>query len=239
MDAAVLIQARMGSTRLPGKVLLPLAGRSVLARVIERCREAGVGPVVVATSGRRDDEAVVEEARRAGAAVFRGAEGDVLKRFAAAARQYPARNYVRVTADCPLVDPTVIRQVVTLHVAGGYDFTYNDVPRSYPRGYDVEVMTAATLEWLERNRADGASREHVTPYLLTHPERFRVRKVSRPGDYGTYRLTLDEMADYQLIKVVYERLGGGTPFGCDEVIRLLAIEPRLGLLNAAVRQKTY
>ncbi|UCH77678.1 MAG: NTP transferase domain-containing protein [Candidatus Coatesbacteria bacterium] len=239
-ETVVLIQARLGSRRLPGKVLLPLAGRPVLARVIERCRAAaGVARVVVATTEAAEDEAVAVAARDQGAEVFRGAAEDVLGRFAAAAEVFPAGHYVRVTADCPLLDSGILAAVLAAHVAGGYDFSYNEVPHDYPRGYDVEVLTRATLRALAADRADATTREHITPYLLTHPEGLRVYRAppARPGrDLSTLRLVLDEEADYELLQEIFARLGDDAGFGLEEVLRLLEEEPALAEINRAVVQ---
>lgn len=239
-NAVTLIQARYGSSRLPGKVLLPLGGRPALAHVIERCRAAaGVDRVVVATTTAAADDELAARAPAWGADVFRGSEEDVLGRFAAAARLFPAAHYVRVTADCPFLDPGILAEVLATHAAGGYDFSYNDVPRGFPRGYDVEVMTAGTLAWLDENRRDEASREHVTPYLWEHPPGFKIYVMRGPDDvdYSATRLTLDETADYELLRAVYERLAVRPFFGLADVLALLAREPDLAVLNRFVRQK--
>ena len=241
-DTVVLIQARWRSSRLPGKVLLPLAEKPALAHVISRCRAAaGVARVVVATTTEEADDVVAEKAVAWGADVFRGSEDDVLGRMAAAAGAHPADRYIRVTADCPLLDPAIIADVVAAHVAGGHDFTYNDVPCGFPRGYDVEVITPALLSWLAARCRDAASREHVTVYLFDHPGDFNVRVVEgRPGaDYSTLRLVLDEAADYELLGRIFDRLGNRPLFGLKEVLALLAAEPELAALNRGVKQKTW
>lgn len=240
-EGVVLIQARLGSSRLPGKVLLPLAGRPVLAHVVERCRAAaGVARVVVATTDEEEDDAVAACARAGGAEVFRGSSDDVLGRCAAAAKAFPARHYVRITADCPLVDPRIICDVLAAHVAGGYDFSYNDVPADFPRGYDVEVLTAELLAWLAARCRDDTSREHVTPYLFTHAADFRVFKLPppRPGaDLSAYRLVLDDPRDYELLRRLFDRLGAKTLFGLDDVITVLEAEAALAALNRDVAQR--
>lgn len=240
-ETVVLIQARFGSSRLPGKVLLPLGGKPVLAHVVERCRAApGVGRVVVATTDAAGDDAVAACAAESGADAFRGSSDDVLGRFAAAAAAFPAEHYVRITADCPLVDPGVIGNVLAAQVAGGRDYTYNDVPVGFPRGYDVEVVRALVLAWLAASCRDDASREHVTPYLRDHADDFNVAVVAgeEGADYSAYRLVLDEAADYELLTAIFERLGGKPLFGLEDVASLLAAEPEMATINRAVRQKT-
>jgi len=240
-ETVVLIQARLGSSRLPGKVLLPLAGRPVLSHVVERCRAApGVNRVVVATTEDEEDDAVAACAVACGAGVSLGSADDVLGRFAAAATAFPAERYVRITADCPLADPAVIGAVLDAHIEGGRDYAYNDVPAGFPRGYDVEVVRGEVLAWLAASCHDGASREHVTPYLRDHAADFDVSVVAgEPGaDYSGYRLVLDEAADYELLTAVFERLGGERLFGLGDVLALLAAEPEMAALNRDVRQKT-
>jgi spore coat polysaccharide biosynthesis protein SpsF len=240
-EVNVLIQARFGSSRLPGKVLLPLAGRPALAHVVERCRAAaGVARVVVATTAAAEDDAVDACARASGADVFRGAADDVLGRLAAAAQAFPAGHYARVTADCPLIDHRIIDDVAAAHVAGGHDFSYNDVPADYPRGYDVEVLTAGLLARLAARCSDAASREHVTPYVYAHREEFNVLKLppARAGtDFSPYRLVLDEPADYELLRAIFERLAGRDLFGLGDVLALLEAEPALAAINRDVPQR--
>jgi spore coat polysaccharide biosynthesis protein SpsF len=240
-ETVVLIQARLGSSRLPGKVLLPLAAKPVLAHVVERCRAApGVGRVVVATTEATEDDAVAACATEHGADAFRGSSDDVLGRFAGAAAAFPAERYVRITADCPLADPAVIGAVLDAHVKGGRDYAYNDVPVGFPRGYDVEVVRAPVLAWLASSCRDDASREHVTPYLRDHAADFDVAVVAGEAgaDYSAYRLVLDEAADYELLTAIFERLGGKPMFGLADVVSLLVAEPELAAINRDVRQKT-
>lgn len=237
----VLVQARLGSSRLPGKVLLPLAGRPVLAHVVERCRAApGVDRVVVAATEAPEDDAVAACAAEHGAEAFRGSADDVLGRFAAAAAAFPAGHYVRITADCPLTDPRVVAEVLAAHLAGGRDYTFNDVPVGFPRGYDVEVVRAEVLAWLAASCRDETSREHVTPYLRDHAADFDVFVVAgeAEADYSGCRLVLDEAADYELLATICERLRGKPLFGLADVLSLLAAEPALATLNRDVRQKT-
>ncbi len=240
-EVTVLVQARFGSSRLPGKVLLPLAGTPALTHAVRRCRAAtGVAGVVVATTTAAEDDAVEACAQASGAGVFRGDADDVLGRLAAAAQAFPANHYVRITADCPLIDPRIIGDVVAAHVAGGHDFSYNDVPADYPRGYDVEVLTADLLARLAARCDDVASREHVTPHVYARREDFDVFKLppARAGaDLSAYRLVLDEPADYELLRRIYDRLGKKDLFGLDDVLALLEAEPALAAVNRDVPQR--
>ncbi len=242
MDEAVaLIQARLGSSRLPGKVLLPLAGRPVLAHVVERCRATpGVEGVVVATTEAAEDDAVAACARAWGAEVFRGSAEDVLGRFAAAAQVFPARDYVRITADCPLTDPQIVAAVLAAHGTGGYDFSYNEVPTDFPRGYDVEVVKGETLTWLAAHCQDPTSREHVTAYFFEHGTDFKIFKLPparAEADFSRFRLVLDEPSDYELLRRIFDRLARKRLFGLADVVELLEAEPALAEINRDVAQK--
>jgi spore coat polysaccharide biosynthesis protein SpsF len=231
---AVFIQARMGSTRLPGKVMLPLGDKPVLAHVIGRCRAAAVGEVVVATTRAREDDVIVAAAARSGAASFRGSGPDVLGRFAAASRAFPAAHYVRITADCPFLDAAILAAVVNAHVAGGFDFSYNDVPGDYPRGTDVEVMTAATLAWLDAHAGDESSREHVTAYIYRAPAGFACYRLPPPGPLPAgLRLVLDDRADYERLQRLTARFADRPLFGLADVTALAAAEPGLFALGDA------
>jgi spore coat polysaccharide biosynthesis protein SpsF len=237
-DAVIIIQARYRSRRFPGKVLLPLAGKAVLAHVVERCRAVpAAAAVVAAIPAGEADEPVAAAAAAAGAEVFRGAEDDVLARFAAAARAVPARHYVRITADCPLTDPALVSRVLAAQLAGDRDFSYNDVPAGFPRGYDVETLKAGVLFWLDARCRDATSREHITPYLFDHEADFDTFRLAGERREPPLRLVLDEPADYELLTIIFERLGGRPLFGLADVLALAAAEPALAEVNRRVGQK--
>ena len=232
MRTVAVIQARMGSTRLPGKVLRPLAGRSALAHVIERVRACPlVHEVVVATTDQPRDDAVVEQARSLGVRTFRGSEEDVLSRVYHAAGR--ADVVVRVTADCPLFDPDLLaRMLVRFHerrAAGdGVDYLSNTVVRTYPRGLDAEIVTFEALERAFREAADPYEREHVTPYIYRHPESFRVEAFTGDRDLSHLRWTLDTEEDYRSLAEVYAALSRPDgPFPMQAVLDLLARRPGL------------
>jgi spore coat polysaccharide biosynthesis protein SpsF len=247
MGTIAMVQARMGSARLPGKVLEPLAGRPALARIVERLRTApGVDEVVVLTSEKPRDEAIVALCRREGVSCVRGSEHDVLDRFYKASRELRADQIVRVTADCPLVDPEVVGRLLALATDQPREEVYAAVAtgaigrqagyRRYPDGLDAETFTAAMLDSAWREAEDPYEREHVTPFIWRRPERFRVAVLEAEKDMGDERWTIDYPADLELVRVLYERLqGGGQPWGFREVLALLAREPALRELNAAHR----
>jgi spore coat polysaccharide biosynthesis protein SpsF len=234
-----IIQARTGSTRLPGKVLLPLLGRPILSRVVERtARASRVDEVVVATTIDPADDAIVELAAAEGWAVERGSETDLLDRYVRAARAHDAEVVVRITSDCPLVDPAVVDQTIEAFVDGAADYASSSLePRTFPRGLDVEVVAREALERAWREDADPAWREHATPYLYRHPERFHLVRVSAPDDQSDHRWTVDTPEDYELVRRIYEALGRDD-FGWREALAVVEAHPDWTDLNRHVVQKT-
>lgn len=233
-----MVQARMGSSRLPGKVLKDLAGESVLARVVQRLRRSSlISEVVVATSVSPGDEAVMREAERLKVRCFRGSEADVLDRFYHAARAFHADAVVRITSDCPLIDPAVTDQTVRAFLNEQPDYASNGLERTYPRGLDTEAMTADALAHAWRKASEPYQREHVTPFLYEHPELFRVLSVTNDVDYSAHRWTLDTAEDLEFIRAVYHRFGERGDFSWRDVLRLVEAEPALSELNSHVQQK--
>lgn len=201
-----IVQARMGSSRLPGKVLADLAGRPLLEFMLARLESLDAGPVIVATTTLERDEPVVELASGLGAKVVRGPEDDVLGRFSRVLDHFPAEHVVRLTADCPLIDPGVVGEVVDAHVRSEADYTSNVLPRTFPRGLDVEVARAASLQVAHRRARDPVEREHVTPFLYRHPEQFRLANVRSGGLHGRQRWTVDTEDDLAFMRSLVDRL---------------------------------
>jgi len=233
-----IVQARMGSGRLPGKVLMDLGGESVLARVVQRVRRAAlVHEVIVATSASEKDDAVVAECRRMQVTCFRGSEHDVLDRYYKCAQSHAADAVVRITADCPLIDPDLVDATIQAFLDSPSDYASNALVPAYPRGLDVEVFTMLALAraWREAHRP--YEREHVTPYLYEHPELFRLVSITADADYSQYRWTLDTVEDLQLLRAIYASLGIRDDFGWCDVLQLMQREPQLSEINAHAVQK--
>jgi glutamate-1-semialdehyde aminotransferase/spore coat polysaccharide biosynthesis protein SpsF (cytidylyltransferase family) len=227
-----LIQARMGSSRFPGKVLEDLAGRPMLWQVVSRVRRARrVDKVVVATTDRAVDDPIARFCEREGIATFRGSESDVLDRFYQAAKANHADVVVRITADCPLVDPAVIDRVVERFQRGDCDYACNIIRYTYPDGLDTEVFSFAALEQAWRDAAKAAAREHVTPYLRT--ARFRTANVESeiPVSPAQYRWTVDHPADLEFVRRVYAAFSDHEAFGFSEVFDLLKERPDLATIT--------
>lgn len=227
----------MGSTRLPGKVLRPLAGRSVLGRVVRAAQDsAKLSDLVVATSTEPGDDAVADECSKLDVACHRGPVDDVLDRFVGALDAHPADAVARFTADCPLLDSEIIRLVVDVYQSvPGLDYVSTSIARTLPRGLDVEIIRADALRALHRVATDH-HRVHVTSYAYTHPELFRVLGVTLTPDRSHLRLTLDTEEDLALMHAVADHFGDvSVPLAT--LADWLAGQPTLRALNAAVRQK--
>lgn len=240
MNIVCIIQARMGSTRLSGKVLLPLLDKTVLDWVVYRVNQSRyITQTVIATTTHERDDRLVTHGEMAGWAMSRGSEDDVLDRYYQAARQYEADLVVRITSDCPLIDPVVLDRVITayLSTAPMPDYTSNIQTRTYPRGLDTEVFSMAALEtaWQQDN---SAWREHVTPYIYRTPGRFHLTSVSNPTNYSTHRWTLDTPEDYSLIQHIYNAFGHGD-FTWQDTLTLLEGHPDWIAINRDIQQKSH
>ena len=271
MRTVAIIQARMGSSRLPGKVLLQIAGQPMLGRVVMRTRRVrGLEAVVVATTVDDSDDAVaafcasgldadvkrIGPKQMGGVPCIRGSVQDVLDRYHQAAQEQQADVIVRITADCPLIDPILVDQAIVTMVEGGYDFVANRLPppfsRSYPIGLDVEVCTFAALEQAWREADQTFQREHVMPYLYegvslssvhpgfatgVSPRGFSIAQLHSPVDYGSMRWTVDTPQDLAFVRQVYARFAGRDDFTWQDVLELLEREPDLAAINSSVQHK--
>jgi spore coat polysaccharide biosynthesis protein SpsF len=233
-----VIQARMGSSRLPGKVLRPLAGRTALGRLVRSVQESrAVAEVVIATTTEEIDDPVAAEAERLGVAVHRGATDDVLSRFLGALEKHPADAVMRFTADCPLLDPEIAALGARVfRSVPGLDYLTTSLARTLPRGMDVEIIRASTLRALDALATDY-HRTHVTSYVYTYPDRFRVIGLTLPPNRTHLRLTLDTLEDWQLIQAVVAHFGD-TTVSLAKLVDWLDAHPEIRALNAQVEQKT-
>ncbi len=263
-----IIQARMSSSRLPGKVLLDLGGQPMLVRVVERTRRAAsLDEVVVATTTDPSDDPVAELCARRGYPCYRGSLFDVLDRYYQAALRFRARRIVRITADCPVMDAEVVDAAVKALRVFDADFVASRFPppwgRTYPIGLDVEVCTFAALERAWKEADQPYQREHVMPYLyedmqpagapfrhpdfpLTHatltpwesPRGFRILRMDHDPDYGRYRWTVDTPPDLEVLRRIYANFGNRDDFSWRNVVALYRARPELAAINAAVQHKS-
>jgi spore coat polysaccharide biosynthesis protein SpsF len=241
MKTVIIVQARMTSTRLPGKVLKPVLGKTLLEYLVERLRRVRLADdIVIATTTNDTDQPIVDLCKKLGVAVTRGSEHDVLARYYEAARMHEAEVIVRVTSDCPAIDPAIVDKVIGFYRDHGkeYDYVSNSLEQSYPYGMAVEVFPFKSLELAYREAKAEPEREHVSPFLYTRPERFRIGQVLHHEDLSYHRWTVDTPEDFELIRRLLEALYPVKPeFDMADVLALLEKHPDWVEINSHVRQK--
>lgn len=230
---AAFIQARVSSSRLPGKVLKPILGRPMLEMEIERVRACRtVDSVVVVTSTAPEDLPIVELCDRLRVDSFRGDLENVLDRFYQAALKFRPEHIIRLTGDCPLIDAAVIDDMVKLYLAEGCDYATNCVPPTYPDGLDAEIFSFAVLERIRKQAYLPSHLEHVTLFVEENPKLFRIANLAYREDLSALRWTVDEPADLELVRYIFEALYPVDPrFGMADVLALLQHRPELALVN--------
>lgn len=241
MRVVAIIQARMGSTRLPGKVMKDLLGKPVLVRDVNRIRRARcINEVVIATTTRPEDDPIASLCEEEGWHCFRGSEDDLLDRYYRTAQVFDADVIVRITSDCPMIDPGIVDKVIEefLSLREKVDYVSNTLPpRTFPRGLDVEVMTFEALERAWREDSDPALREHVTPYIYRNSETFRLHRVANEVDLSHHRWTLDTPEDLAFIRAVYGHFGNDH-FTWTDALQYLGQHPEIVKINSDIKQKT-
>ncbi len=243
MKTVAIVQGRMASSRLPDKILKDIGGKPMLAWVVDQARKARhIDQVVVATTHETSDDPVEAFCLASGIPCYRGSMLDVLDRFYQAARLFEADVVVRFTADCPLIDPRLVDQVLEEFFKTGADFAANRLPppftRTYPIGLDTEVATFAALERAWKEASAKHDREHVMPYLYEVEGRFKVVRLEHKQDYGWMRWTVDTPADLELIRQIAARLKDQPDFTWMDVVRIFEREPELALINSNVPHRT-
>lgn len=237
MRTIAIIQARTGSTRLPGKVLMDVAGRPMIRRVLDRAsRIQGIDGIAVATPDLVEDDGLSDLVHGLGHRVVRGPAHDVLERYLLAADAMEADVVVRLTSDCPLLSPSVSSLVVERFQTGTFDYCSNTIERTWPRGLDTEVVDLRALRIAGREASTPSDREHVTPFVWRQPDRFRLESVSTLPDRSDLRWTVDTPNDLELVRRVFAGMSEDD-FDLPEILDLLRREPALLHLNRDVRQK--
>lgn len=230
-----VLQARMSSTRLPGKVMADVEGAAMIVRQIERLqRSARLDRIVVATSDQADDQPLAEAVAALGIGVYRGPLDDVLGRFAGALKAFgPAEHVVRLTADCPLADPVLIDATLDLHLAQGADYSANTpAKRMYPKGLDIEVVRAPLLLQAARDADTPYEREHVTPHFYRNPDRFKLAFLTQAVDEEDVRWTVDRPDDLEFVRAVYAALYADKPdFTSDDIRAFVRARPDLAMFG--------
>lgn len=242
MVSGIIIQARMTSTRLPGKVLKTIRGRPLLWYVICRLRSTrGMNRTVIATTTDAEDDSIVAWCESEGVDVFRGSREDVLDRYFQAANRYGIDPVVRVTADCPLIDRSVVERVIDRFARGDVDHVGNGIPPTFPDGLDCEIFSAAALATAWREASLTSEREHVSPFIYKRPERFSLASIVADRDYSSYRLTVDEPEDFALVTAIIEHFGEHiVDTGMVDILAWLDANPAvLGLNRRFQRNEGY
>lgn len=237
-SVVIVVQARMSSSRLPGKVMLPVLGKSLLYRMMERLRMIShKAQFIIATSEDQADDIIEKEALLIGVPCYRGSLNNLLDRHYQAAKLLGADVVLKIPSDCPLIDPRIIDDVLSFYFANGdrYDYVSNLHPATYPDGNDVEIMSMECLEKTWREATRTLELEHTTPYIWENPEKFRIANfVWQTGyDYSmSHRFTIDYEPDYEFIVRVYEELyPAKANFSCDDILRLLDEQPEIYHIN--------
>ena len=241
MKSVITIEARMRSTRLPGKVLKPVLGRPMLALMIERMQHVWqADQVVVATTDNPADDPIAELAQQLGVRWFPGSEDDVLDRVLKAAQSVNADLIVEMTGDCPLADPLIVDQMIGTFKTNSVDYCANVLTRTYPRGMDTQVFPVKVLAQVSELTQDPTDHEHVSLYIYEHPERFRLLNVvsGYPADVADLRLTVDTPEDFKLIETIYQELYPANPrFDLSDILMLFQRKPELKTINQNIQQK--
>ena len=241
MKVAATIEARMGSTRLPGKVLLPAVGKPLLEHLVERLRRVRqLQDIIVATTEKTKDNPIVRLSEKIGVNCFRGSEDDVLERILGAAHAQGADIIVAITGDCPLIDPEMVELCIERYLSSKVDFLANFLPPSYPLGMATQVLPTKILDQVATLTQDPVDREHVTIYIYRHPEKYRILNVSAPPELTrpTLRLTLDTVKDYEVIRTIFEALyPKKKEFTLADTLNFLDAHPEIASINADVKQK--
>lgn len=243
MKVVCLVQARVGSTRLPGKILKEICGKTILHHEIDRlkkCKE--IDEIVIATTDKEDDDKIVNEAKKLSVKYFRGSENDVLSRFYYSAKENNADIIVRVTSDCPCIDFEILDKML-IYFKDKYkekqiDYLSNTINRTYPRGYDIEIFTFSALEKSYINAEKEYEREHVTPYIYDKTNNFLKLSFENKDDYSEYRVTLDTIEDFIVIKNIFENLYYKNPyFKLNDVVQYLNNNLHIVDINKHIEQK--
>lgn len=230
----IIVQARTSSSRLPGKILMPILGEPMIIHQIRRIRDVkNLYNLIVATSDDESDDEFVDELNKRGIDLFRGSLNDVLDRYYQAAKKYQAKHVVRITGDCPLLHFELIEKILVEHLSNKSDYTSNIFPPTYPDGLDVEIMKMDVLEKTWENANKKSDREHVTTFIRNNPDVFVIRNVHSDIDYSMKRWTVDEPEDFKFVETIFKKLYPESKlFSFEDILMLLNENPEYEKINA-------
>lgn len=243
MKITVIVQARICSTRLPGKVMKIIKNKTILGHVITRIKKAkNVSDVIIATTDKHSDDIIVEEAKKLNVKYFRGSEEDVLSRYYYAAKDNKSDIIIRITSDCPVIDPKIIdimvEEFLEYQQKEHIDYLSNTVERTFPRGLDIEILKFDILERCFYDADKDYEREHVTPYIYLNEGKFKIKQYKNTLDYSNYRWTLDTIEDFQVIEKIYDNLYREDElFYFEDILKFIIDHPEIAAINKDIEQK--
>ena len=241
MRKLIIVQARMGSSRLPGKVLKEVCGKTMLEHLFIRLKRVKhADNIVIATTIKEQDNQIVDLCKMLNAPFYRGSEDDVLSRYYEAALKDRADLVVRVTSDCPLIDPQIIDRIINYYIDNkdNVDYVSNGLNRTYPRGMDVEVFSFSILKEAYEEATKGNEREHVTPFITSRPSRYRLHNIEHSTNLSHYRLTIDTSEDFELVEKIFEELFFENPeFEMKDILTVLEVNSEWPSINSHVKQR--
>ena len=241
MRTLIIVQARMTSTRLPGKVMKIVCGKPLLEHLINRLKKVKCADqIVIATTVNETEDIIVELCKKLDISYYRGSEEDVLGRYYEAAVEYGGDVIIRITSDCPVIDPDVVSYLIDFYMRNlkKYDYVTNTLKRTYPRGMDAEIVSFKALKEAHFNAYDPLDREHVTPFIRNRPTQYHLHNIKYSSDLSRYRLTVDTSEDMELIRRIFESLYVENPeFTMKDILSKMAANPEWEYINAHVKQR--
>jgi spore coat polysaccharide biosynthesis protein SpsF len=233
----IIIQARTDSKRLPRKVLFKIDKKPLIWHVIERMKRVkGVEWVVLATTRRKNDEILLKIARDCGIMTFKGDTHDVLNRYYQCALQYDADPIIRITGDCPLIDPSLVEKMLNYYMKNNYDYVTNIFPPTFPDGLDTEIFSLRILGKIAQKAKLSSDREHVTSYIRNHPNEFRISNYENKDDFSGLRWTVDEKRDLKLVRTIYAKMKPKIVFPMESIIKMISKNPKILQINTGINR---
>ena len=241
LKPTIIIQARLGSKRFPEKVLQEIENKSLIWHVINRAKNVnGVEQIILATTRKKEDKVLVKIAETSGIIGFVGNDVNVLERYYQCAKKFNADPIIRITGDCPLIDPKIIEDLLKYYNSHDFDYVTNTYPPTYPDGLDVEIFSFSMLETIRKKAEFISEREHVTSYIKKHSTNYKIYNLKNKIDLSRIRLTVDEELDLKIIKKIYAQMRPNQLFGLKDIIKIISNNPKLiEINNSIVRNEGY
>ncbi len=231
----IIIQARIDSRRFPKKVLAKIENRPMIWHVIERIKGIrGIKQVVLVTTKNPQDKILLKIAKDCNIMSFKGKTCDVLDRYYKCAIEFDADPIIRITGDCPLIDPNIIKKMLNLYTKGDYDYLTNTFPPTFPDGLDVEIFSFKTLEKLVKKAKLPSEKEHVTSYIKNHPKEFKILNYENPNDLSKFRWTVDEKQDLEFVKRIYKKMKPTVKFSMKNILKIISKDPNILKINSMI-----